>query len=577
MRRENELLFFVWIDIDSLDYSPEGNVVVSWYYALTANFLMGKMDFITKTLILFYLVACVSCVQGVKLPKVDNLLVTILDEEVFVHWKKPTGAPPDVRYNVEFARFAGKWEAVTKCAYIAKTRCYLSDLIKDYSTDYKVRVQLTAGDAQSDWTAKKVLPNSSELQSPTFTMWATSGTLTVHIHQKPVLKQIFQFGITYSIYLEEKEKNKTTTAYLKDNQNEHVFTSLHWGKEYCVSVQVEENVGLSRGLSSKKCLVLPEQEWIIVAVTSMSVASLFIVIAVIAICMLCYINHPEKTPPALKSPVRGWHPLTVQEGPVEVVTDKGWFLFKAEPEVEQSFQNLPTTYDSDQQSTEEDRRPSTDSGVSIKSTSHPTRREDSGCGSIGVQDSVCGNFPIQDEGSDTLSMAKNDDSGMGLSCHSDACSVNLEELDSGCLNKSGKYHSQRLFTVSIHESENDYIFKEKLPEPQLVSVVSGYRTNTSFCTCSGASLCVWCHNQSNYKGKHKGLLQSDNIVESYSSYCSNQIDNMDQTDTNFTMAQMEQTFPMLTSLSSFPLMEKAQDHNMNDVSISLCDVELNNY
>lgn len=572
----------MWIDSDSLDDSPEANVVVCWYYAptLTANFLRGKMNFINKLLILVLLEACVSCVQGVNLPKLDNLVVTIADEEVTVHWSKPSDAPPDVRYNVQFARFTGKWGVVTKCTNITETFCYLSDLIEDYATNYKIRVQLAAGGALSEWTPKKVLPNSSELQAPSFTMWATSGTLTVHIHEKPVLKKIFGYGITYTIYLVEKAKNKTTTAILSDDiwnhQNEKVFPSLHWGQEYCVYVKVQGNGGLSEGRSSPKCVVLPEQEWIIVAVISLTVASILMLTAFVATCILCYIKRPEKTPPVLKSPVSGWHPLSVQEGPVEAVTDKGWFLFKAETEVKQAFQNFPTTYD--QQNGEEDRRPSTDSGVSIKYTSDTARREDSGCGSIGVQDKVCGNFPIQDEGSDTLSATKHDDSGMGLSCHSDACSVNLEEVDSGCLNKSGKYHSQRLLTVCVHESENDYIFKEKLPEPQLVSVVSGYRTNTSFCTCSGARLCVWCHNQSNYRGNHKRLLPSDNIVESYSSYCSNnQMDNMNQTETNFTMAPMEQTFPMLTSLSSFPLMEKAQDLNMNDVSISLCDVELNSY
>lgn len=542
----------------------------------------GNMDLRNKLPILVFLVACASCVP-VNLPVPQNLQVDISDEEVTALWNKPPNAPPDVQYNVQFGRHAGDWTAVHKCTNITETFCDLTDLINDYEAVYKVRVQLEAGYARSEWTLKKkILPNSSKLQPPTFTMWATSTTLTVHINQKPILRKLFPFGITYTIYLEAKGQNKTTITYLEDDtwehQNEKTFTSLHWRKEYCVIVKVEGNGGLTRGLSPPQCLVLPEQEWIIVAVASLTVAGFLIITAFIATFILCYIKVKKvKTPPALKSPASGWRPLSIGEGPMEIVTDKGWFLFKAETEISRVFKNLPTTYVTDQQSGDDDTRTSTDSGVSMKSTTNPARREDSGCGSLGAQDSICSsNFPIQDEGSDALSAAKTDDSGMGLSCHSDASSLILEEQDSGCLNKSGDYHRQQLLTVCLHESDNENIYKEKHSEPQLVSVVSGYRTNTSLCTCSGANLCIWCHNQSNYKGKCKGQLQNNNVVESYSSYFSNnQIYNMDQTESNLTIAQMEQTFPMLTSLSSFPLMEKGRDLNMNDVSVSLCDVELN--
>lgn len=538
------------------------------------------MDFNNKTIILVFLMACANCVPGVKLPAPENLQVNILDEEVFVHWDKPTDAPSDAHYNVQFAKYTGEWRAVDKCTNITRIFCELTDLIEDYETAYKVKVQLEGRDGLSEWTKKKILPNSSELQPPTFSMWATSSTLTVHVNQKPILRKIFPFGITYTIYLEEKGQNKTTTASLQDDiwehQNEKTFTSLNWGKEYCVTVKVEGNGGVSTRLSAKNCLVLPEQEWIIISIASLTVSGLLIIAAFIATFILCYIKRSAKTPPSLKSPASAWRPLSFGEVPVEVVTDKGWFLFKKETEVSGTFKNLPTTYVADEQSGEEDRRPSTDSGFSMNApSSDPTGRKDSGCGSIGTEASVCSNFPIQDEGRDALCTDKTDDSGMGLSCHSDASSLNLEEQDSRCLNKSGEYHSQKLLTVCVHDSDNEDIFKEKLPEPQLVSVVSGYRTNTPLCTCSGANLCVWCHNQSNCTGKYRGLLQNDNIVESYSSYRSN--NHMSQTETNLLLAQMEQSFPLLTSLSSCPLMEKGRDLNMNDVSISLCDIELSGY
>ncbi|XP_033832980.1 interleukin-10 receptor subunit alpha [Periophthalmus magnuspinnatus] len=539
------------------------------------------MDYSNKTPILvFFIVVFASCVPGQRLPAPENLQVNILDGEVLVHWDKPADAPSDVQYNVQFGRYAGEWMGVNKCTKITESFCDLTHRIEDHMGIYKVRVQLVAGGAHSEWRLiKKILPNSSELQPPSFTMWATSSILTVRIHEKPILRKLFLFGIIYTIYLVEKEQNKTTVAYLKDDIWDHQktknFNSLHWGKEYCVTIKVEGNGGVVSSLSPEQCVVLPEQEWIITAVVAFTIMVALCIAAFITAFILCYVKRPAKTPVVLKSPARGLRPLSIGEVTMEIVTDKGWFLSSAGTEVKHAFKNLPTTYIEDQKSGEEDRRPSTDSGVSIKSTSDNTRQEDSGCGSIGAQDVLC-NYPIQDEGSDTLS--KSDDSGVGLNCHSDASSLNLEDQESGCLNKSGEYHKQHLLTVNIHDCDDEDI-KEMLPQPQLISVVSGYRKNASICTCSGANLCIWCCNQDNYRGQYKGLHKNNNMeVESYGYYSQKvQMDIMDRTKTNMTLVQMEETFPMLTSLSSFPLMEKERDFNMNDLPISLCDVEFNHH
>lgn len=41
---------------------------------------------------------------------------------------------------------------------------------------------------------------------PSFTLSATSSSLTVRVDEKPVLMKIFPYGITYIIYLEERGK-----------------------------------------------------------------------------------------------------------------------------------------------------------------------------------------------------------------------------------------------------------------------------------------------------------------------------------------------------------------------------------
>lgn len=534
--------------------------------------------------VLVFLAACaVDCISGLKLPKPDKLQVNIVDGEVTVLWDKPVDAPSDIQYNVQFGKYTGGYTLVDGCTNITKTFCGLSNLMEDYSLAYKARVQSVAGDFYSEWTTiKKFLPNSGDLGAPSFTLWATSTTLTVHVHQKPILKKLFPYGISYTIYLKEKAENKITTAYLKDDILDHqrtkTFSSLSWGKEYCVTIKLEGNGGLASSLSPQQCLELPEQEWFIIAVLSMSVLT---VVAIMATFILCYVKRPVKTPAALKSPASGWLPLTVGEGPMEVVTDKGWFLSSVGTESKQGVsQELPTTRVTDEKSREEDRRSSTNSRVSIKSTPDAnnnrrrgqTRQDDSGCGSIGEQDSVCSIYPVQGERSDTPSTQKTVDSGVGFGCHLDSIVLNLEEQDGG---------RDSPLSVHNHVHDNEDIFKEKPPE--LVSVVTGYRANTSSCTCSGGTLCVWCHNQGNYKGQYKGLLQTKcNVVnpyrknKDYSTNAQMDIVIMDPLETcpNVTFVQLGEAFPMMTALSSLPQMEMP-NFNMNTVSLSLCDVELN--
>lgn len=43
-----------------------------------------------------------------------------------------------------------------------------------------------------------------ELQPPSFNLWATSSTLTIYVHQKPILEKLFPLGVQYTIYLEER-------------------------------------------------------------------------------------------------------------------------------------------------------------------------------------------------------------------------------------------------------------------------------------------------------------------------------------------------------------------------------------
>ncbi|KAM7399282.1 hypothetical protein PAMP_018563 [Pampus punctatissimus] len=547
---------------------------------------------------------------GLDIPKPDNMMVKILDGEVIVFWDHPTEAPSNTKYNVEMAKYIDPWEVVTSCTTITKTNCNLSSYITDYLTKYKVRVQLVAGSNSSAWTIKRFLPNESELQPPSFTLWATSRSLTVYVHKKPILKKLFPFGVIYTIYLmEQGQDTKNTTAYIKDDleddQRTKIFSSVHWGKEYCVSIKVEGNGALSTSsVSPKQCLLLPEQEWFTIAVSSLSIMGVLVVIFIMATILLCYLRHPEKTPAVLKSPVSGWLPLTVGEATMEVVTDKGWFLSSYRIEAKDCTAKDPVTHHVTitEDNEQEDRRTSMDSGVhdSIESNSAtnnggspPIRQEDSGCGSMGGPESSTSSqtdYPLQDVRTATNTVRKREDSGVGLGCQLGSLSMNLDALDSEPLKEFvavGNYHSQSHTAVQICVCENEELLKQTIPD---AVVVTGYRAGPQSCICSGAGQCTWCHKQGfNETEKIKqyramciknGLLSEKSNTDSYkeeltfSSYPRKT--QMDMSDIETTFLHLGDTFPLLTALSPLTLLEGGQDFNMNNVSLSLCDVQLTN-
>ncbi|XP_068567214.1 interleukin-10 receptor subunit alpha [Cebidichthys violaceus] len=576
---------------------------------MTIPLQIPDMDMSNKTPLLVFLIVYINCVSGLDVPQPDQLVVKILDGEVIVLWRHPANSPSNSQYNVQMTKYTdNEWAMVASCTEINNTYCDLSSLVHDYRSKYKVRVQLVAGHDVSVWTHKTFLPNRSELQPPSFTLWATSSTLTVYVHQKNILKKLFPFGLTYTIYLEERGQHiKNTTAYLKDDveedQRTKSFSSLHWGREYCVSIKVEGIGALSTSrVSPKQCLLLPEQEWYMIAVSSLSIMGVLASFAIMATILLCYLRRPEKTPAALKSTVSGWLPLSVGEGTMEVVTDKGWLLSSYKAKVKNGVKDPVTHNTVTEDDREEDRRTSMDSGLGMESNSAttsggspPMRQEDSGCGSLGEQESSTScqtDYPLKDKMTDTDMARKRGDSGLGLCCQLDSSSANLDGEDSGSLKVAGGNYRRHSPSVQIHVCDDEELFKQMLPDSVLAEVVTGYRAGLQSCICSGAGQCTWCHKQGHYGTEvikqyramfiENGLLSSKcDFVDSYkggltfSSYSKKtQMDTVVVDDLETTFIQLGETFPLLTALSPLPLVDGGQDFNMNNLPLSLCDVQL---
>ncbi|XP_037533726.1 interleukin-10 receptor subunit alpha [Nematolebias whitei] len=544
--------------------------------------------------------------KGTNISPPEKMEVIISDGEVTMFWEDPLDVSSDFVYNVQMAKYTDEWAEVTSCSKITETFCHLTSLIQDYSTCYKVRVQLAAGDKHSTWIQKRFYPNQSQLLPPFFSLWATSSTLTVHVHEKPILKKLFPFGVTYTIYIAEQD-NKTTTVYLEDDggedQRTKTLTGLHWKRKYCISIKVEAKGGLSASdVSDQQCLLLPEQEFFVIAVSSLSILGCLSIVAILSSILLCYLRCPAKTPAALKSPVSGWRPLSVSEGIMEVVTDKGWFLSSYRTEMDNA-PKLPVSHDVTAHIKEENRKTSVDSGFSMEADSAtengerpPAGQEDSGCGSMGGPESSSDNqicYPPQEKRMKTDGIRKGEDSGVDMSCQLDSSSLNLEGKDSEPLVKTvsvGNYHSQGLSEVHMQVGDGEDMLKQIPAHLILDKVLSGYRAGPQSCICSGAGQCSWCHKCGHFGSEvtkqhrvvciENGLLGSKIDLNSYKrketfpTYSSKtHVDAVTIEDLDTAFFQMSETFPLLTSLA---LTKCEQDFSMNNVSLSLCDVELMN-
>ncbi|XP_068614680.1 uncharacterized protein [Brachionichthys hirsutus] len=528
------------------------------------------------------------------IPKPESLAVDILDGEVTVLWKHPLDAPSDCQYNVQFANYTGDWAVVDSCSGISMTSCDLSSLIQDYGTGYKVKVQLVAGDSKSAWAKKKVLPNNTELRPPSFSLWATCSTLTVYVHKKSVLKKLFPYGAVYTIYLQEKgHDSKTITEDLEDSAEEDhrtfTFSSLRWGREYCVNVKVAGVGTLSASnASAKQCLMLPEQEWFIIIVTSLCSVCVVAFVAITAI--LCYLRRPEKTPAALKSLTDGWSPLSIGDMPPEVVTDKGWFLSCHSTGKRDCAKGAVIHAIADGDG--EVKGTSLDSGVGVECTSRkgsrgspPWRQEDSGCGSLGGSEgSVTSqtDFPPQEASSDRRVANERKDSGVDLCARIHSSPMNLNGRNSGSPKEAvalGNYRRQSPPAVHIQVCDDEETFKQRLPESISAKVVTGYRAGPRWCICSGAGQCNWCQQSLYGSGVIRQYRAMHVERDLQRSKCGNDFDKKLALSTQIMetpFVHMGKDFPHLPPLAQLTLVESKEDFNMDNVRLSLCDVQLTN-
>lgn len=285
---------------------------------------------------------------------------------------------------------------------------------------------------------------------------------------------------------------------------------------------------------------------------------------------------------------------------MEVVTDKGWFLSAYKTDVTSSVKDPVTHVTVTEDNGDEDRRTSLDSGINIESNSAENnregpsmRQEDSGCGSLGGSEgSTSGqtSYPMADERTNTDTLRKREDSGVGLGRQIDSFSMTLDGQETVLVRESvagGNYRTQSPSSVHRNVYDEEEEFKQILPDTVLAEVVTGYRAVPQSCICSGSGQCTWCHNQGHYEtdiramcsengqlASKYGFVDSYNVGLTFSSYKKTHMDTVTVDNLENTLMQLGENFPLLTALSPLHLGDGGQDYNMNNVSLSLCDVEL---
>lgn len=305
-----------------------------------------------------------------------------------------------------------------------------------------------------------------------------------------------------------------------------------------------------------------------------------------------------------KSPLSDWRPLATAEGTMEVVTDKGWFLSNSTTQggihAKAPLTNITMTEDGD----EEDRRTSMDSGVSMETNSIETcqerpsisRQDDSGCGSLGGQESstsVQTTYPLQEDGSKMDIGSDKGDSGMGCGFQFHSSPLSVKQQNSGLLTQAvygGNYRSQKPRDAEIDICDDKVELSEMLSNPLLAEVIHGYRAGLQSCICSGAGECTWCHKNvplATHTTKQYKAIYAENTLphrkcnptDAFKGFPvsifpkDTQIASISVNDL-VPFTQLQETFPLLSAFTSLPPMDGGQDVNMNNLSLSLCDVQL---
>ncbi|XP_016355858.1 interleukin-10 receptor subunit alpha [Sinocyclocheilus anshuiensis] len=455
-----------------------------------------------------------------------NVKLDVWEGNVTVLWDPPKGVPVYALYQVNTALDKGpdaKWDIVPECNMTTETRCELGNFI--YKPSMKLKIGLFEGNYNLSWSAaRRIHLLDSKLLAPEFDLSSSPNTVKVKIYRKPFLKDLFDYGPSYSAILYPKGQESEALTVLDDDEDGEVeFTSLPLWQEYCVHVKVEMESNDGSNTSLPHCIYPSADMSLLIFIAVIGVVGVMSFF-MFAVCF--FLRRPGKMPAVLKSAVNGWNPMNVGLIQVETVTDKGW-LVTNNKKAEKS-----KTFDENKDLLEEDkeRRESTDSGVSVgqqHSVKNPSTdghmvQEDSGCGSLTDTEDSLGSgrrsleeLPFLDGGVNSSNESeRKEDSGLGMG--NQDVSDNLKGAEGDLLSEiviiGDGYRSQSPSADAESEATIPCDVDANMASPS-----SGYRSGHVTCLCSDVETCMWC--------KTRKLVTDSNSLSHEQTSCTFTTDN----------------------------------------------------
>ncbi|XP_036393021.1 interleukin-10 receptor subunit alpha [Megalops cyprinoides] len=564
---------------------------------------------------------------GHSLADTSNVTVVMWDGEVTITWVPPVGAPPLAHYKVTTAKYTRtslNWTVVPGCEFTMLNSCKLTDVITDIKHYYVAEVRLATKQNTSEWKLRspRFTLKDSQLKPPVFTLSVSPTSVKIRVHRTPALGAVFGHGLKYLYYLREKgmDKEWNVTEQWEEYKNGRTveeneeFKHLQWGQEYCVRAMVKFEMGIAVSqMSPEQCIILPEPDWYRpMVLTFIALGALAALASLVKLC--CFLKRPEKLPSTLKSPGSNWHPLSLNEVPVEVVMNKGWLLTSQKTEGKGG--KMAEKMRMAEKEEGEERRGSMDSGVSMDQPSSEKdgeegrsvmrQQEDSGCGSLGESDSnssnirgVSGELPLLDGKNSRHGTQQKEGSGMGVGCqYSGAQSMEGKDYEHPPeveVVMGDGYRCQIPSFVAIQANEKEEARAETPNDTDNSIVIAvGYRPSQPSCVCSEKGICFWCQSSTTSHTTNENSMcsypttnTSDQfptcsvscVPDSYPEKNSLQTEvELRQRDTSLLShvysTDSSECAPLLISVPQLPLLYEGLQCSANALSLSLQDAEL---
>ncbi|KFP82515.1 Interleukin-10 receptor subunit alpha, partial [Acanthisitta chloris] len=297
--------------------------------------------------------------DGEELPKPSRLRFAAEIARHLLRWEPAQNSPSDVRYDVEYLVYGMNlsWTDVPNCINISEHSCDLTYYTLDPGQRYYARVRAVSGNHSSSWErTSSFSPQEAGLRLSGHSL-SVSGN-AIHVELQLLLQagnvtvkfdEIHEYMTRYRTYVRRTQDNQTFEVV----ETATVFTisNLHWGTEYCLSVEpgvTHRRVPTTR--TDEQCVTIGHRDRTADLLPGIFISSFvtLLLLSILGALLVCtYIKKPVRTPSVLKSFMKQSSLWVEQEPPASGSLDadpiQQLFLCQKEPQPDNSPDGRPST------------------------------------------------------------------------------------------------------------------------------------------------------------------------------------------------------------------------------------------